>query len=331
MSPASILIFRGGALGDFLVTLPLLKALRQRWPDARLECVGNSRAAQLALLDGTLHAAHDQSEARWAQLYGDDALPPAFKAWLGSFDLVLNFWPDPGGELARRFPVTSAQLYLAAGSRIETRPACLHFFTLLEDWGLPPPYPAHLALPDSYATEAAKLLRPDSRRIVLHPGSGSPRKNWPVKCWFKLIEHLAPEPLLIVLGEAERPVRDEMHALASDSIRIADTWPLPLLAAAISGCRILVGHDSGIAHLAAAVGTPCVVLFGPTEPAVWAPFGESITVLKHGDDLGHISIADVVRHLHPFPALPRSIEAQNATVSPPTPVRRSQCQSSECT
>lgn len=331
MTPESILILRGGALGDFLVTLPLLKALRQRWPHARIECVGNFRAAHLAVLDGTLDAAHDESEARWAQLHGDGPLSPTFQAWLESFSLVLDYWPDPGGELARRFPLTSAQRHLAGGSRIETRPACAHFFTSLTDLGLPSPRPARLALPDSYLTEAAKRLQPDPRRVAIHPGSGSPRKNWPLNRWRELIDRLAPEPLLIVLGEAEQAVRKEMQGLSSHRIQIADTWPLPLLAAAISGCRMFVGHDTGIAHLAAAVGTPCLVLFGPTEPEIWAPFGENITVLKNGDDLGNLSVCDVARHLKPLQGNPRLIEAQTATASPTTPDRHSRCQSSEYT
>lgn len=328
MTPDSILILRGGALGDFLVTLPLLKALRHRWPHARIECVGNSRAAQLAVLDGTLDAAHDESEARWAQLHDDGPLTPAFQSWLESFSLVLNYWPDPGGELARRFPLTPAQRHFAGGARIESRPACTHFFSPLTDLGLPSPRPAHLVIPDSCLTEAARLLQPDPRRMVIHPGSGSPRKNWPLKRWRELIDRLAPEPLLIVLGEAEQAMRGEMQGLSSHRIQIADTWPLPLLAAAISRCRMFVGHDTGVAHLAAAVGTPCVVLFGPTEPGIWAPYGENITVLKAGDDLGKLSVGDVVRHLILPQEHPRLIEAQSATASTPTPDPHNQSQSS---
>lgn len=331
MNPDSILILRGGALGDFLVTLPLLKALRERWPQSRLELVGNSRAAQLAVLDGTLHAAHDHSEARWAQLHGDAPLSPGFRAWLESFDLVLNYWPDPGGELAGRFPMRTGQRHLAAGSRIETQPACMHFFTPLAGFGLPSPRPAHLTIPEECVAGAAKRLHPDARRIVLHPGSGSSRKNWPVDRWRECFSRLAPAPLLIVLGEAEQDISREMHALASDRIHIADTWPLPLLAAAISGCRLFVGHDTGIAHLAAAVHTPCLVLFGPTEPAVWAPYGECVTVLKHGDDLGSLSVDDVTRHLAQIPAPPRWTGAHTAKVSTTTPDPRNQCRSSACT
>src|SRR4051794_22264739 len=96
-----ILVLRGGALGDFIVTLPALAALRKHWPSARIELVGNATAAALALTRHMIDAAHSQGEARWSALYSTSPLSAEFSAWLGNFDLVLNFWPDPDGDLAR--------------------------------------------------------------------------------------------------------------------------------------------------------------------------------------------------------------------------------------
>ena len=92
-----ILVLRGGALGDFIVTLPALALLRQRWPHAHLEFVGNATAAALAahLVDRI----HSQHESRWSALYSTAPLPVAFAAELATFDLILNFWPDPDGDL----------------------------------------------------------------------------------------------------------------------------------------------------------------------------------------------------------------------------------------
>ncbi|HEY1111610.1 MAG TPA: hypothetical protein VGE76_23345, partial [Opitutaceae bacterium] len=90
-----ILVLRGGALGDFIVTLPTLAALRARWPEARLELVGNALAAQLAVRRGLLDAAHSQHDSRWSTLFSPSPLHPDFAAWLATFDLVLNYWPDP--------------------------------------------------------------------------------------------------------------------------------------------------------------------------------------------------------------------------------------------
>src|SRR3954463_6636635 len=89
-----ILVLRGGALGDFIVTLPALALLRDRWPSARIELVGNATAAQLARARGLLNAVHSQHEAQWSALFAETALPKELDAWLSEFDLILNYWPD---------------------------------------------------------------------------------------------------------------------------------------------------------------------------------------------------------------------------------------------
>ncbi len=293
MNPTSLLILRGGALGDFLITLPLLKALRERWPGARIELAGNPRAAELAVLDGTLDAAHDQVEARWSQLYRNAPLAASFRAWLESFDLVLSFWPDPDGDLARHFPLNPGQLYIAGSPVVTTRPACAHFFAPLGGINLPAPRPARLTLPPYLANEVTSRLADDPSRIAIHPGSGSARKNWPAGQWRELIGLLSPHSVLIILGDAEQAIRQEMLAQASERIHILDNWPLPVLAAALARCRLFIGHDTGIGHLAAAVGTPCLLLFGPTDPAVWAPPGKHVTVLQGDPDLAGITAGRV--------------------------------------
>jgi ADP-heptose:LPS heptosyltransferase len=107
-----VLVLRGGALGDFIVTLPALAALRQQAPTARIELAGNASAAALAFSRGLLDAVHSQHEARWAALYERAPLPADFATWLASFDVILNFWPDATAELANHFPLYPAQIFL---------------------------------------------------------------------------------------------------------------------------------------------------------------------------------------------------------------------------
>ena len=98
-----ILVLRGGALGDLVVTLPALARLRERWPGARITLVGNATAGQLALNRGLIAELFSQHEGRWAALHGTDPLPASLGAWLAAFDLVVNFWPDPDGARRRHF------------------------------------------------------------------------------------------------------------------------------------------------------------------------------------------------------------------------------------
>lgn len=300
-----ILVFRGGALGDFLVTLPALAALRQRWPGARIELVGNAAAAQLAVARGLLDAAHSQHDARWAALHGDPSLPPAFAAWLAGFDLVINYWPDPDGELRRRFPMSASQTFLSAAAMPARAPAAAHYCAPLRALGierremwfrLNPAGPALVAVPSRGAHDNCNGTPASggptlSNPIVIHPGSGSPRKNWPLENWRTLAEQL-PAPVSVILGEAEPA--DSSRAFFPPDTRFLINRSLEDLVAHLSRARLFLGHDSGISHLAAACGAPCVLLFGPTDPALWAPPAPNVRVLQRSPQVSSIAVSEVV-------------------------------------
>lgn len=278
-----ILVLRGGALGDFIVTLPALAALRERWPSARIELAGNATAAQLAVTRGLLDAAHSQHEARWARLFGADALPGDFAAWLAAFDLVLSYWPDPDGELSRRFPARPGQVFLSAPAQPARTPAAAHFSAPLQSLGLEP---ATRFLRLTPATASAPATGP----IVFHPGSGSPQKNWPFDRWVGLIEEMPTAS--VILGDAEL---ERWTPLLTQGVIGAPliNRPLPDLVELLARCRLYVGHDSGISHLAAACGARCVLLFGPTDPAMWAPPSPRVQVLQRGPTLDAIAADEV--------------------------------------
>ena len=87
--------------------------------------------------------------------------------------------------------------------------------------------------------------------------------------------------LVVVEGPAEAGLGEDLAAgFGAGRIPARADLPLRILAAVLKHCRLFVGNDSGIAHLAAGLGLPCVVLFGPTSPAHWAPIGRRISVLR---------------------------------------------------
>jgi heptosyltransferase-3 len=102
---------------------------------------------------------------------------------------------------------------------------------------------------------------------VIHPFSGSPRKNWPLSRFRELAERLAI-PVQWCAGPEEE---------LDDAVRIADLYEL---ACWLARAKIYIGNDSGITHLAAAAGANVVAIFGPTDPAVWAPRGDRVRVLS---------------------------------------------------
>lgn len=280
-----ILVLRGGALGDFIVTLPALALLRHRWPAARIELAGNATAAQLARHRGLLDAAHPQHEARWSALYAPGELPQDFAAWLARFDLVYNAWPDPDGDLRRRFPARAGQVYLTAPALPTRAPAAAHFCEPLRALGLTMATPLY---PLASADNPARASGP----IALHPGSGSPRKNWPPERWLALLREL-PAPVVVILGEAE--VAAWTPRLADLAVVVRVQPALEDLVDLLVHARLFLGHDSGVSHLAAACGAPSVLLFGPTDPAMWAPPAAHVTVLQRGPTLEALTLDDVRR------------------------------------
>jgi heptosyltransferase-3 len=280
-----ILVLRGGALGDFIVTLPALALLRQRWPAARIELAGNATAAQLARHRGLLDAVHPQHEARWSTLYAPAELPRDFAAWLASFDLVFSAWPDPEGDLRRRFPVRDGQVYLTTPALPTRAPAAAHYAEPLQALGLTLTTPLFALAPPH---KPARATGP----IAIHPGSGSPRKNWPAERWLALLREL-PGPVVVILGEAE--VAAWTPRLAGLAVEVRVQPALEELVDLLAHTRLFLGHDSGVSHLAAACGAPSVLLFGPTDPVMWAPPAAHVTVLQQGSTLEALTLDDVRR------------------------------------
>ena len=292
-----ILVLRGGALGDFIVTLPALALLRGRWPRARIELAGNATAAALAVKRGLLDAAHSQHEARWSALFRDAPLPSAFAAWLAEFDLVVNYWPDSDGVLAKHFPLRARQTFLSAPAMPTQAPAAAHYCAPLlaldletrEYW-----YPLAPVVPRGDAGAIPPLpRRATNGPIAIHPGSGSPRKNWPAERWIELI-HRLHTPILLILGEAEERWSPMSSSGFPFHVRILQNASLETLVTELSACRLFLGHDSGISHLAAACGIPSVLLFGPTDPIIWSPPAPHVRVLQRGPDLSALSVEDVL-------------------------------------
>jgi ADP-heptose:LPS heptosyltransferase len=132
-------------------------------------------------------------------------------------------------------------------------------------------------------------------RLALHPGSGGgSRKNWPEKKWAEFIERLLNETgweLVIAGGPAEEEILQRLSAaLPLGRVMVERNRPLPVLAKTLQNCRGFVGHDSGITHLASALGLPVVVLWGQSDRRLWQPPGEGVRVLHHADGLDELPV-----------------------------------------
>jgi ADP-heptose:LPS heptosyltransferase len=119
--------------------------------------------------------------------------------------------------------------------------------------------------------------------VVIHPGSGSPRKNWPADRYLELVSRLRADgvPVRVLTGEveAERWPAD-LLARFGDAAPVARPQTHLELLGELLSARAFVGNDSGPGHLAAILGVPTLTLFGPTDPARWKPLGPRVEALR---------------------------------------------------
>jgi len=291
-----ILVIRPAALGDVLLTLPALQALSAAYPSATIEVMGNLPVLHWLPGRSVVHAVSSFDRADLAWLFQPEAEPAAaLQACLDSFDLILSYATAPEHVFARNLSRLARGRVLSLDARPQQ--VSTHMSRYLQqplaELGIAPDtgYPAlHLTPADQ--EEAVRWWTehglPGATVIAIHPGSGSPAKNWPAARFAALAGHLQHEQgarILLVSGPADEAAVDAMRQCLAPSVPQPDPillhdLPLPLLAAILSRCGLYVGNDSGVSHLAAALGVPTVAIFGPTDPAIWAPRGPAVRIVR---------------------------------------------------
>ncbi len=303
-----ILVIRGGAIGDFLLTLPAISLLREAFPQARLEILGYEHIVSLATSGGYADAARSIEYAAMAGFFNPKAdLDPELSAYFASFQQIVSYLYDPDGFFAGNLRRCGVKNLIEASPKVDVEGdhATRQLARPLERLAL---YLDHevdvrLRMAAFHQEQASAVLQtcgggrdPELPLVAIHPGSGGERKNWPPERWEALGRWLfsLPEPIrpwvLLVGGESDVKTLETLQTAWAADIQaagrfiVAANQPLPDLAALLARCRLFVGHDSGISHLAAAVGLPCVLLFGPTDPDIWAPLQKDVIILRSADE-----------------------------------------------
>lgn len=273
------LVIRGGALGDFLLTLPVLASLREAAPDSRVEILAYPAVAELARACGLADEARSIEYGGLAGFFArGSVLEPGLRDYFDRFDLVISYLYDPDGIFAENVGACGAARFVQGLHRPrETSHAIDQLAEPLASLGLPLSARAVRLRMKGPATENPVL--------ALHPGSGSPAKNWPAENWRAVAaELLAAHPharLAIIGGEADAAAVDALRGVGGPGR--SEHWenlPLSDLASRLAGTMLYLGHDTGVSHLAAAAGPPCLLLFGPSDPGVWAPPHEGVRILR---------------------------------------------------
>ena len=292
MKTPRILVVRGGAIGDFIMTLPAIGALREQWPDARIEILGYPHIIELAR--GRYYADATRSidaKAMAGFFIPNSILDPDLMEYFGSFHVVISYLFDPDSLFANNVRRCGVKQVIEASPRPKELPAAKHYCRPLEALAIYVDEPRPKIHPNESDREAAsRFLKMAGREpiVAIHPGSGSEKKNWPAENFAAVARWVNDElaaQLLVVEGEAdERVVGKLTKLLEPRSITIASRLKLVELAAVLERCTLFLGNDSGITHLAAAVGTPVVAMFGSASLPIWEPRGEHVRVVRFCDN-----------------------------------------------
>ena len=303
-SISKILVFRGGAIGDFVLTLPVFAVLRARYPAARIEIVGYPRVAALALAGGWADAVRPIEAPALAAFFSPQApLDASWAAYFAEASLIVSYLHDPEGVFAANVQRCTPAPYIQGPHRPPDgggRHATDVLLEPLRQLGFAPgdavprlaiepwPMPAHTVW------------------LAAHPGSGSARKNWPESHWRQLLVawlRLTPCNLLLIGGEAEgertRRLSDACRAagIAPDRVRTLENASLVEVARHLRACAWFLGHDSGITHLAAALDVPGLVLWGETDAVVWRPRSDRLALVREPEGLAAIDPVSVLARL----------------------------------
>jgi heptosyltransferase-3 len=286
----NVLIFHQAALGDFVLAWPLAVALGRLYPQSRVAFVAPAGKGKLA--ERVLGVDAMDAEAGWPGLFMPmpTDLPANVTTALSRSQAIFDFLAGPDSAWA----VNVKRLAPGATvTHLPTRPAADYARHATENLvesleNVPAVRSAVEQILRSIRDRGVATRRAVGDAVVIHPGSGSPAKNWPVERFIEVATWArgAGKPVRFVLGEVERerwPAVDIAALAAVGEVVIPPDYLA--LHAALVDAAVYVGNDSGPSHLAAMCGVPTVALFVSTDPRVWSPVGPRVeTVVQPSAD-----------------------------------------------
>jgi heptosyltransferase-3 len=289
--PAMNMFIHQAALGDFVVTWPLLRA----WSATPMTVVSSGAKAKLAARVFPHVTPLDFDARSWSSLFAADDNAPARPAGAPAHaSLVVSFVSSEGDVFTRRLRMLWPDAKVVC---VTPRPP-ENWTRHVHDWHVHQLQRHGIAIPPHTATP---VISPDGP-IIIHPGAGSAGKRWPLDRFARLADALRKKNRVVkmILGEVEL---DQFARVDIDRMSDAVTCTsLDKLADLLAGARLFIGNDSGPTHLAAQLGLPTLALFGPTSPALWRPLGPSVHVHapESPADMEWLQVEDLARQIDRF-------------------------------
>lgn len=305
--PRRLLANKLSAIGDTILLVPALRALRRRYPAARITFVCSSINREVVECFPAVGGQRLVDEVVFLELGAHARRPLRFLAFLRDlrrrrFDLTVDFdqWIRTTSLVTAAIGAptrvgfrTARQhrhlVYNRSAAPARDRHEVLNFLALAARAGARDEPPSlELSLPPAAIGWARERLprHHDRRCVALHPGCGrigGPRE-WPAERYMELGRRLAAQhPVTIVItgGPGEAALVERVRSgIGAGATAVAEVQSFGRFAALLERCNLLVCGNTGAMHAAAAVGTPVVGLHGPSNPKKWGPWGAGHTVIQ---------------------------------------------------
>ena len=282
----NVLIIRPGALGDTLMILPALVDL-----EGKVDTTFVGRQPGLDFVRDFVYLSMDFEVSGWHRLFmtrpNDRGLP------VMQTDLVIAFFSKEGSRLRQNlafyFPRTPIHVFPSLPAKGKDVHSAHYISACLKLSGLPVDPERSMESAADRAILADKGKPRKRNRIVLHPGSGDLRKNHPPGFWLDLRDKLGREvgfrelDLVFLLGPAEAALVSLFEKNVRSPAKIHNCPDNGVLVDLLRGAALYIGHDSGVTHLSAMLGTPTVSLFKKSESSQWRPLGPCVKVIRNQD------------------------------------------------
>ena len=268
----TFLICHRGALGDFILTWPAIQCLRKMLPDYFFKGIGRPEYMRLAINLGLLDSFIDMDSSKLLDLFNGKTIPQEIGhpngavLWLSSGQDVVN--------LLKKYallPVVSIAPFPAKRMHV----AVYHCQSVKSHF--PVNIPENLS--DCFPPRTKK-----GNYVLIHPGSGSPAKNYSPRFYLALADELQRfgyKKTGFIAGPAEK-----ITIMPEDLTGRWVEWPknVEKLANLLADALLYIGNDSGVSHLAGILGVPTIVFYKTTDPKVWGTLGRKVAHIKAGNE-----------------------------------------------
>ncbi len=287
----TVLILHPGALGDVLLAIPAIRALREKFSRHAIVLIASIAVSRLLVECGLIDNGVPLEGQASLGLFSDtSSLPKELQSWLKRCDLVVAWTEDTDGILAaqcRKWGVVRVHIQSPSSPSLRVRHQCDRFLETLGETAQGISSEQSIRLP-SHLVERAKgyldalEVSHDRPFALVHPGSGSVHKCLEARRMASLIERLQQEGMcpLVLEGPADRDAVNKVRCFLEKPPLVLKDLDLSLVAGILAWATFYVGHDSGVTHLAALLGVRTIAIFGPTDHQRWGPYGRHVSIVR---------------------------------------------------